>query len=665
MGDRINRSRRRAHRPGLEALEPRDVPATFGVPWADPGHLTLSFVPDGTTLAGSASTLSRTLSTSQDGPESWQRTILRAFQTWAVHANVNIGLVADGGQALGTAGPTQGDARFGDVRVGAVKMAPSALSISLPNDPALPGTLSGDLLFNSNTDFGTVDLQAVTLHEAGHILGLDHSADPNSPLSPQYSGATRLTVGDIASLQALYGVRAADANEGSNGNNSIYRATTVVPPSNWTGATPLVEFGDITTSRDVDVFAVRALDSSSSPMTIRLQSSGISLLSPRLTVLDGQGRVLASGQATSGFGDVVTLRLDRTTPGATYYIQVQGATSDVFGIGRYGVAVGFDSRNVVPTATLSDVLQGSNESLTPNDLAALLLNPGGSLVQDDHGADDSAATALVLASQPGYASNSYYEVVGSLAAATDVDYLRVRAGDWSSSNTPLVLTVTARAQGDNGTTPRVSLVGRDGNVIPSRILAHGNGMFAIQATGLKSGSRYYLRVASDPSTGGPVTGNYAISAQFGTAVASYDSVATIPRLDAQTTAASSLYVAQPQFLNLVFSAQSMAAAAGSLGLVVRDSKGKVVYSLTATSGDTVSGAPLFLAPGAYTVSFTAAGSAMAGSVALKGVSEPIGPVLLDPTLTPLYGSPTTPGWYTYPDGTTTPSDYLLTPILTA
>ena len=42
-----------------------------------------------------------------------------AFQTWAVQTNLNIGLVADGGQPLGTNGAVQGDARFGDIRVAA------------------------------------------------------------------------------------------------------------------------------------------------------------------------------------------------------------------------------------------------------------------------------------------------------------------------------------------------------------------------------------------------------------------------------------------------------------------------------------------------------------------------------------------------------------------
>src|SRR5438874_10365811 len=99
---------RRRRKPVWDTLEDRAVPATFGVPWSDPSHLTLSFVPDGTPIAGHVSSLFKTLGALEPSA-TWEREILRAFQTWAVNANINIGLVADGGQALGVAGGTQHD----------------------------------------------------------------------------------------------------------------------------------------------------------------------------------------------------------------------------------------------------------------------------------------------------------------------------------------------------------------------------------------------------------------------------------------------------------------------------------------------------------------------------------------------------------------------------
>jgi hypothetical protein len=161
------RRRNRRTRLVVESLEGRAVPATFGVPWADPSRLTLSFAPDGTAIAAHTSSLFQTLG-AQQPTAIWQKEILQAFQTWAVQANINIGLVSDGGQAFGTAGPPQHDARFGDIRIGAQSMSPAQLSISVPNDPTLSSSWGGDVLINSNDDFGSggLDLYSVMLHGA-------------------------------------------------------------------------------------------------------------------------------------------------------------------------------------------------------------------------------------------------------------------------------------------------------------------------------------------------------------------------------------------------------------------------------------------------------------------------------------------------------------------
>ncbi len=100
---------------GVEELEPREVPATFGTPWPDGEHLTLSFAPDGTAIGSAPSDSFAAL-----GPDA-RLAVLRAFQAWAVHANVNVGLVSDSGAAFGTGGAVQGDPRFGDVRVGGAR----------------------------------------------------------------------------------------------------------------------------------------------------------------------------------------------------------------------------------------------------------------------------------------------------------------------------------------------------------------------------------------------------------------------------------------------------------------------------------------------------------------------------------------------------------------
>src|SRR5262249_46873170 len=131
----------------MERLESRDVPATFGVPWLDGSNLTLSFAPDGTTTFDGPSALSQTLNSL--GANAAKLEILRAFQTWASQANVNIGVVADGGQPFGANGAIQGDTRFGDIRLFAQALGSDQLAETSPFN-ILGGSNAGDVTLNSN-----------------------------------------------------------------------------------------------------------------------------------------------------------------------------------------------------------------------------------------------------------------------------------------------------------------------------------------------------------------------------------------------------------------------------------------------------------------------------------------------------------------------------------
>lgn len=51
------------------------------------------------------------------------------------------------------------------------------------------------------------DLETVALHEIGHLLGIEHSQDPLSVMTPSYSGIrTTLTAGDIDAVRRIYPV---------------------------------------------------------------------------------------------------------------------------------------------------------------------------------------------------------------------------------------------------------------------------------------------------------------------------------------------------------------------------------------------------------------------------------------------------------------------------
>ncbi|MCY2962474.1 MAG: matrixin family metalloprotease [Planctomycetota bacterium] len=650
----------------VETLEQRQLlSSTSGPTWDNVSSLTISFAPDGTAVDGQINTLSAALGAVAPAPL-WQQAILDAFQTWSGYSNINIGLVADGGQPFGTGGPTQGDTRFGDIRVAAIPMSADVLALSIPRSGAISGTWVGDVLFNSNAHFASVnDLYAVALHEAGHVFGLEHSSDPASPMYAHNNpGISKtLTATDIADLQQLYGVRTADLNDASRSNDTLKTATRIRgndPTSGFTGATPLVAWGDITRPTDVDDFELAPFTGYSGAATIELRTAGISQLRADLSVFDQKGVLVARATAAAG-SEKLAITLNPFDPNQRYSVRIAAAKTDLNGVGAYALDVKYDARLTTSEATLDAVARARYEFLSANDVQTLLMNAGQPLFNDDRHTDDTAGTGRAARSTPGFAEFTHYDAIASIADTTDVDYYRINTPK-TAAGQPLIMTATVRGLQDGALLPRLSVVDSSGASVAADILANGLGVFTIQSSVLQPGKSYLVKVSSTTTSGPYATGNYAMQIRFGSTA-----VALTPFVSGSLDAANAsqlfqLNVASAQLFQFVMAAGTTTTSEPvAVQMALFDSQGKLAYRLVGTPGEVRSAASTLLMPGVYFVQVSA--STQSGTPVSKlkfdllgsVLSEPIGPIPGDPTGAPppagTSGGPLGPK-FTWQTGTT-------------
>src|SRR5262249_20932677 len=116
-------------------------------------------------------------------------------------------------------------------------------------------------------------------------------------------------------------------------------------------------------------------------LTITVNTANVSLVTPKVTVYDASGRVLATASTTDPQAGGVTITLAKLSLLTTYYVKVEGARNDVFDIGAYQLNVKY-----VP---LVNSLLGTTTSLLSNTVNAV----GSTLMSVDLHANDAFATA--------------------------------------------------------------------------------------------------------------------------------------------------------------------------------------------------------------------------------------------------------------------------------
>jgi hypothetical protein len=340
------RTRKLTRKLTVEPLETRLVPySVSGNAWPHPQLVTISFEPDGTYLgAGISSNLFATFNGRFGSPSAWQPWILAAAQQWAQRANLNFAVGNDNGAGIGAGPDQQGNPAIGDIRIGGYNFGTGDLAATYMPPPVDNFSVAGDIQFNTAQPFNigtTYDLYTVSVHEFGHALGLLHSAVPAAEMFPAYLGVKwNLTGDDVAGIQAIYGARTADQYDAGGGNNTFQTATPVAINSTLTG---LIPSADITTTGDVDYYSAVAPSGTNGTLTVVVQSTGISLLAPTVTVYDASQSPLATAVGVGQSGSTLTLTVSGISAGQTYYVKVAPTDGSANGTGAYGLSLNFGS----------------------------------------------------------------------------------------------------------------------------------------------------------------------------------------------------------------------------------------------------------------------------------------------------------------------------------
>ena len=633
QGARRGRAGRRTAPATVEALESRQLLTASAPGWEDVGRLTLSFAPDGTSVGGQSSSTFSKLN-ALGSTSVWQHTIQDAFQTWAAQTRINVGLVSDSGVAAGIAGDLQHDSRFGDIRVVGVPLSSDTAALSVMQNETVAGTWFGDLVINTNHDLPSLEaLYNLALHEAGHIFGLATSTDPASPMYSvlQTTARKTLTSDDVADLVQVNGQRVADRFDAIASNETLATASvlTTSGDAGWNGGeAPVIAWGELQSSSDVDVYRVNATPDYSGTVSFRLQTTGLSQLRGKVQVYNGAGQLLGSAVASSSNTDL-QVAVSGTTGSETFYVRVSAVNNSATSEGSYAIVATCDSKVKAATSFIRQVVATYGQDLAPVGLSKVMRDG----VNYNEAKEWDAETGKNVVQTRFLQDTSKFWNLGTISTASDMDLYKFRVlADGQR------LTATVRALDANGLLPALALVDKQGNESPVTVLANGLGQYTIQTEGLQSIKSYYLRVDGLTDSGPYATGRYKVTMRLGTEVVNHKDYAS----GTLTSSASSQFfkfeIASAQMFQWAVQVDpGSAAGLATVEVALFDAAGNLKYRLIGLPGQIRTADALMLGKGTYyvRVALTPIGNANLVPITykLKGslISDPISVVGSDPS----------------------------------
>ena len=658
----------------LELLQRREMMTVESLAWDGASSLRLSFVPDGTPVANQVSNADTVFSKSAAGAE-WRSSVAKAFEIWAQYAAINVGVVSDSGDPMGVRGPVRGDTRFGEVRVAGIPMTSDTLAAAVNHDKLSAGTWAGDLLFNTDADWSlhADDLLKVAFHEAGHVLGLPHNADPTSPMHEHGIPSTLVpAASDIAVLQQLYGLRQPDANEINKPNDVIGDATRIrfSDSSNFDGSKALVHYGEITSPTDKDIFFFELPSNYTGTATIHAVSAGLSQLQFRFTVTDRNGVALAQGESTSQLGGDVALNVSRPTGDSKLYLRVEPIGDPLSQVGSYAIIAQLDGLIKTSYADSLKVAQtahrwfaSSAQSLTNLNIGSLVGSSEDRVLVNDGGVDDNPLNAPRVEPYADSPLRRASLTIGTISTTQDVDYFRFRSPKPPSGKTFGML-VNVDALELDQLVPVIQVLDKQLKPLAVEQFVNGNGNVLVWVPGVHENEDYTVRIAG--ATSAQKTGNYELAVTFQENKPQRNILSEADLTKADPESESALYVGRPQLFTFALKASSASAVTGDVWANIYDDHKRPVTTLATEVGQLRTGASILLMPSTYYLQFGTKLSNALDSDVLKvelsgnADSDPLGPPRLNGSQ-PVFSCPDPTVQFCYPNTPPTNAPFVFVP----
>ena len=466
----------------------------MGGQWDNAKPISFSVAPDGVNWNQGVNNVNTQLNAEFAGA-SWQKLIAEALQTWAASSNLNFTETGDGAYDLNTPGQSQGDPRFGDIRVGGSAF-PTTTIAQTYGPPPNGATAGGDVMLNTSYNFGPngpYDLETVLIHEVGHSLGLGESPQPSSLMYSYYSGVRHdLGAADIEGIQSIYGARVADLFQSKGEATSSTSAVDLTGNLDGSGQAR-VNGLSLSSIGDTEYFSVTAPSTQGATLQIKAVANGQSLMSPKVTVIDAAtGATLAVDAHPDQYGDTASVSVPNAQAGHRYLIVVTGATSDVFAVGNYSLQVAFSGGSTLtgPVAPQTPVVSPPTSPTAPTSTPAPSPTPPATTARS--GGGSTQTTPAPVADQ--YAGNTSFASAAELGSITGLSIIKgvtlptgqsIRVFTFESSSSGMVYLASANA----------SLVVGNSSL---QVVTAGRGLIGFQAP--QAGARYFVIVLSSNNT---------------------------------------------------------------------------------------------------------------------------------------------------------------------